>query len=281
LVVPNGLEPDAYQVPDPDALIELGSRVGSRPLLAKMARFDPDKRWTLAVDTVALLKSHGKAPLLVARGGLEAHGHEVLMRARDQGLRIAERAFDPGPRGLLDAMSHIHDTDILLLRSHVDPDARRVLFRGANAVLANSGHEPFGLVGLEVMAAAGVACTGCSGEDYAVPGQNALVLETNDPAEFVQLFSRLDGATEEDLRRAGRRTAHQYSWERVVERALLPRVGGFVSSEAARRSRPPQSGEYDATFGAIPGAQDGNALDSEPGLLIPRTARIPRLAGAT
>ena len=31
------------------------------------------------------------------------------------------------------------------------------------------------------MAVAGVACTGCSGEDYAVPGYNALVLETNDP----------------------------------------------------------------------------------------------------
>jgi glycosyltransferase involved in cell wall biosynthesis len=245
-----------------------------------MARFDPDKRWTLAIDTVALLKRHGKAPLLLARGGLEAHGHEVLMRARDQGLRIAECSFGPGPRGLLDAMSQIHDTDVLLLRSHVDPDARRVLFRGANAVLANSGHEPFGLVGLEVMAAAGVACTGCSGEDYAVPGQNALVLETNDPAEFVQLFSRLDGATEEDLRRAGRRTAHQYSWERVVERALLPRVGGFVSPELSRRSRPPASGEFDVSNGYVAAPRYPSALDSEPGLLIPKSAKTPRLAGA-
>jgi hypothetical protein len=51
-----------------------------------------------------------------------------------------------------------------------------VLFSGSAAVLANSGREPFGLVGLETMAAGGVACTGSTGEDYVVPGQNALVL---------------------------------------------------------------------------------------------------------
>ncbi len=35
---------------------------------------------------------------------------------------------------------------------------------------------PNGLVGLETMAAGGVACTGGTGEDYAVAGRNALVL---------------------------------------------------------------------------------------------------------
>jgi diacylglycerol kinase family enzyme len=41
------------------------------------------------------------------------------------------------------------------------------------------------------MAAGGVACTGFSGEDYAVPGRNALVLQTSDPLEFVGLFRTL------------------------------------------------------------------------------------------
>jgi glycosyltransferase involved in cell wall biosynthesis len=66
-----------------------------------------------------------------------------------------------------------------------------VLFQGAHAVLANSAHEPFGLVGLEAMANGGVACTGGSGEDYTVPGYNALVLETEDPQEFLGLFAAL------------------------------------------------------------------------------------------
>jgi glycosyltransferase involved in cell wall biosynthesis len=231
MVIPNGLDADAFAVPDRAALVEMYDRFADRPLLVKMARFDPDKRWTLAVDTIAELKRRGRKPLLIARGGIEAHGAEVLARARQRGLSISERRLDqPGPAGLLGALADTSDTDVLLLDSHVDPGARRVLFRAANAVLANSGHEPFGLVGLEVMAAGGVACTGCSGEDYAVPGQNALVLETNDPQEFVQLFERMNPEDEHSLRVAGRNTAHQYAWDRVIDRALLPRVDSSVRS---------------------------------------------------
>jgi glycosyltransferase involved in cell wall biosynthesis len=225
LVIPNGLDPEAFVVPEREALIEMHARFVDRPLLVKMARFDPDKRWNLAVDTISELKRRGHRPLLVARGGMEAHGHEVLARAAAQGLRISERKFSQsGPSGLLSALSDTQETDIVLLNSHVDPHARRVLFRAASAVLANSSHEPFGLVGLEVMAAGGVACTGCSGEDYAVPGQNALVLETTDPLEFVQLFERLSPMDEEHIRHSGRSTARQYLWDRVIDRALLPRV---------------------------------------------------------
>ncbi len=231
LVIPNGLDSDAFATPDRAALVELHQRFSERPLLVKMARFDPDKRWTLAIDTLAELKRRGRKPLLVARGGKEAHGHEVLERARQRGLRISPRQLTkPGAAGLLEALSDTDSADMLLIDSHVDPDARRVLFRGASAVLANSGHEPFGLVGLEVMAAGGVACTGCSGEDYAVPGQNALVLETNNPQEFVQLFERLNPDDEQSLRVSGRRTAYQYAWDRVVDRALLPRVDSSVRS---------------------------------------------------
>lgn len=231
LVIPNGLEADAFDTPDRIALVEMHHRFNNRPLLVKMARFDPDKRWTLAIDTIAELKRRGRNPLLVARGGMEAHGHEVLSRARQRGLRISHRRFDqPGAAGLLSALQDSENVDLVLLDSHVDPGARRVLFRAANAVLANSGHEPFGLVGLEVMAAGGVACTGCSGEDYAVPGQNALVLETNDPQEFVQLFERMNPLDEHSLRLAGRHTAQQYAWDRVVDRALLPRVDSSVRS---------------------------------------------------
>lgn len=243
LVIPNGLDAEAFAAPDRAALTELNQRFADRPLLVKMARFDPDKRWTLATETLAELKRRGRRPLLVARGGLEAHGHEVMQHAASLGLRITQRRFGPGPSGLLEALRDLDDTDIALLGSHVDPAARRVLFRGANAVLANSGHEPFGLVGLEVMAAGGVACTGCSGEDYAVPGQNALVLETGDPAEFVQLFERLRPEDEQALRVAGRQTAAQYSWDRVVDKALLPRVDGSarVLSSGASLYPPPAS----------------------------------------
>jgi hypothetical protein len=76
------------------------------------------------------------------------------------------------------------------------------------------------------MAVGGVACTGCSGEDYAVPGYNALVLETNDPREFTALFSELHAnpIRERGLRRAGSATAKQYMWSEIIQHLLLPRI---------------------------------------------------------
>ena len=93
--------------------------------------------------------------------------------------------------------------------SPLDVAGRRVLFRGSAAVLANSSHEPFGLVGVETMAAGGVACTGSTGEDYVVPGLNSLMLETADPQEFLALFGalRANPQLERAVRRAGRATA--------------------------------------------------------------------------
>jgi ribosome-associated translation inhibitor RaiA len=76
------------------------------------------------------------------------------------------------------------------------------------------------------MAAGGVACIGYTGEDYAVPGHNALALETNDPREFLALFGTLrsNPSLERALRRAGRATAHQYTWSQIMHRILLPRL---------------------------------------------------------
>ena len=227
LVIPNGLGPENFLEPDREAVSELRRRFKERVLLTKVARWDPDKRWLLAVDIIAALKRRGLRPLLVARGGVEAHEAEVVARARAVGLSLIERASaQPGPRGLLDALEGVHGADVVLLRSHLNPDARSVLFRGADAVLANSGHEPFGLVGLETMAVGGIACTGASGEDYAVDGENALVLQRNDPEEFGALFTRLRSAPrlDEELRSSGVVTARTYAWSRIVDRTLLPRI---------------------------------------------------------
>jgi glycosyltransferase involved in cell wall biosynthesis len=120
----------------------------------------------------------------------------------------------------------VDEVDMVNLRTPVDPESRRVLFRGSAAVLANSQHEPFGLVGLETMAAGGVACTGGTGEDYAKPGQNALVLTSADSREFVTRFRKLKSNPEGEmaLRRAGRMTAERYGWPRILKDVLLPQV---------------------------------------------------------
>jgi glycosyltransferase involved in cell wall biosynthesis len=227
LVIPNGLPADALVPPDREAVAALRSRLHKRTLLTKVARYDPDKRWMLAIETVRVLKNLGWRPLLVARGGIERHGAEVLAQAAEAGLRVVERGGSiENVQGLLNVLEEIDEADIVHLRTPLDPGSCRVLFRGSDAVLANSGREPFGLVGLETMAAGGVACTGSTGEDYVVPGQNALVLETADPWEFVTLFRELraNPARNLALRRAGRVTAAHYSWPHIVRRLLLPRL---------------------------------------------------------
>jgi glycosyltransferase involved in cell wall biosynthesis len=235
LVIPNGLSSDSFDAPCRWGVKTLRGRFRDRTVITKMARWDPDKRWLATVRMVAEMKRQGWRPLLVARGGAEPHGTEVLEAAADLRLRVVERTWvRPGGDGLLSALNDVGDADVVNLRSHVDPHARRVLFRGSDAVLANSGHEPFGLVGLEAMAVGGVACTGCSGEDYAVPGQNAIVLETDDAREFMTLYSglRADPDRLRRLRRAGQSTARRYAWQEVALSVLLPRVELTSSAQA-------------------------------------------------
>ena len=227
LVIPNGLAADDLIPPKRGAVQAFRKRTSQRTVLSKVARWDPDKCWLLAIDTVGMMKSLGWQPLLIARGGVEAHGADVLTTAAARGLRVAERVMPHGGvGGLLHVLDSLHDVDVVSLRSPLEPASRRVLLHGSAAVLANSKHEPFGLVGLETMAVGGVACTGCSGEDYAVPGRNALVLETTDPREFVELFGELraNPAHEHALRHAGRRTAEHYTWLQILQRHLFPRL---------------------------------------------------------
>lgn len=233
LIFPNGLREEMLRPPEHAEVAAFRQRVGNRLVLAKVARWDPDKRWLLAVDTVASLKERGHRPLLIARGGVEAHGAEVLGRATALGLRVTQRFNAPGARGLLEGLAGVSDLDLLSLRSPLSWEASRLLFRSAAAVLANSGHEPFGLVGLETMAARGVACVGGTGEDYAVPGHNALLLQTENPQEFLSLLRHLmlDRGWARALRRRAHATARWYTWPEIIGRDLLPRLEAILGLE--------------------------------------------------
>ena len=228
LVIPNGLSAETLLSPEREAVKTFRVRVRGRTVISKVARWDPDKRWLLAINTVGAMKRMGWRPLLIARGGVEPHGSEVLAAAAAAGLRVVDRPLpQQGVRGLFHALEGLDGIDIVNLRSPLDSESRLMLFHGSAAVLANSQHEPFGLVGLETMAAGGVACIGYTGEDYAVPGHNALALETDDPQEFLDLFGalRVNPFADRALRRAGRATAQHYTWPQVVYRNLLPRLG--------------------------------------------------------
>ncbi len=146
----------------------------------------------------------------MARGGIEPYGHEVMGKAYGLGLKVARAETQTGsPDGYLQVLKEASEADLVDIRFHLSHDLLRLLYRASDAVLANSGHEPFGLVGLEAMAAGGIVFTGNTGEDYAIPLVNSLVLETTDGMEIVSYIHYLRQNPEEGerIRSVARRTS--------------------------------------------------------------------------
>ena len=227
LVIPNGI-PRRYLDPvDPVATQELRSvmTAGEREhqFLFKIGRFDPDKRWVMAIEAAARMKYSGQPMRMVIRGGMEPHGGDVLSRARHLGLHVKDiEARRPTVPECIQLMRDAGEADIYNLRFFVPEEFVRLCYAGADAVLANSGHEPFGLVGLEVMAAGGIAFTGSTGEDYVTSFENAVALETEDPDEIVGYLTHLarDPQDRQKIRRSGHRTACQFIWDEVISNLI-------------------------------------------------------------
>lgn len=225
LVVPNGIPAEMLRPPARRSVAQVRRVIGGRTLVTKIARWDPDKRWLLAVDTIRELKREDTRPLLVARGGVEPHGAEVLARAAVDGLQVVERDADrPGIGALIEALRAAADVDVVVLKWQLGIEEKRALFRTSSAVLVNSGREPFGLVGLEAMAAGAVVCVGGTGEDYAIPGWNALMLQSINPSELGGLLRwlRSSPGEEDRIRRRAAATAKEWAWPNVICRNLLP-----------------------------------------------------------
>ena len=90
-----------FELPAPDTRGAFAARGRGRTVRSTVARWDSDKRWLLAMETVAALKRQHWHPLLMARGGVEAHGGEVVTAAAGAGVRVVERPLpQPGVPGL-------------------------------------------------------------------------------------------------------------------------------------------------------------------------------------
>jgi glycosyltransferase involved in cell wall biosynthesis len=235
MVIPNGIPRSSIHDADPAAVAEIRSAASADHLCFKIGRFDPDKRWLMAVSAAGYLKRHGARVKLVIRGGRESHGGQVLSQAEHQGLTLVGVKAPPDPAGLATILRDNPDADLINLTSFVSEEMLAVIYAAGDAVLANSGHEPFGLVGLEVMAAGGLAVTGSTGEDYAHAYRNALVMETDDPIELVTGLTTLKQRPQlaASMRRRGRVTARQYIWEKVIDELLL-KVGFAAAQQAVR-----------------------------------------------
>lgn len=221
LVIPNGI-PDRIVGGPPDELVRAAATaLETRPLYIKVGRFDEDKRWRCAVEGFARIRATHPQAKLIVRGGREDYGDSVRARARELGLRVVEvRSESREPEPLVAALAAaLPEGDLLDVRSYVPEELLFALYHLADAVLANSGKEPFGLVGLEAMAAGGVAVVGATGEDYAEPLSNAVVCDTDDSRELATYLEGLlrDPQAARRLRAAGEATAERYRWSSVIE----------------------------------------------------------------
>jgi glycosyltransferase involved in cell wall biosynthesis len=220
-VIPNGipesaLEPVARR--EVSAVRAATSAHRDAGLCFKMARWEREKGWAQALDAVTHLRDRARPMMLLARsGGPSGSGGELAQDAEARGLRLvsfdSEAAFAAGlGDGARDG------ADVVNLRFGVSAALARTLYAASDGVLANSVSEPFGLVGLEAMAAGGVAYTGGTGEDYAIAGRNAIVLETLDPGEIIRHWEELASSPGmvSRLRREARKTAREYEWRSVI-----------------------------------------------------------------
>ena len=276
LVIPNGIPSGLLRKVDSEIAGRMKAALGADLVLFKMARWHPDKGWLAAVDAVARLKNSGLRPVLVARGGMEAYGGEVAQHARAAGLVVKEAQSDSSSlENHIVALREAAPADLIDVKFHLPPTTSRILYRASDGVLANSWHEPFGLVGLEAMAAGGITYTGCSGEDYAIPLVNSFVLETDDPAEIVTYvnYLRESPGEEERMRRRARRTARQFTWESAVLNLLSKLANQAMAQGAIPRTAEPAE-TFDSHMGAalahllrcrVPEVQQG----------APETARGP------
>ncbi|HHX41293.1 MAG TPA: glycosyltransferase family 4 protein [Armatimonadetes bacterium] len=221
IVLPNGIPNRLLDAPPAEEVRAIRTAVSGDPMLVKVGRWDPDKRWNMAVHAVAGLKKMGLRPRFVCRGGIEPYEGEVLQTARSLGLSTYDvpKPETQNLAGWCAALADAGDADIINLKFFVPEHLLRLLYAGADAVLANSGKEPFGIVGLEVMASGGIAVTGATGEEYARAFENAIVLETDDASEIVTSLAYLRERPEEvmRMRSQARITAADYTWARVVE----------------------------------------------------------------
>ncbi len=231
LVIPNGIPEHLLDGPPRELVKAFRTALRGKPSLVKVGRFDPDKNWLQAIDAVAELRDSGLEPQLVVRGGKEAYGDTVFGHARSRGLRV-ERVEADGDDGKAVARALASsDAEIVHLQAFLPEFTLAALYAAADAVLANSGKEPFGLVGLEVMAAGGIPVCGATGEEYAEPFVNAIVCDTGDGRELAVYLRAAfgDEAAADRMRRAGYETATRYLWSNVI--ATLEQKIAYVASK--------------------------------------------------
>jgi len=238
IVIPNGIPENFFRKHSYSSRRnELHEKTGADIILLKVGRFSPDKRWHMAIRALPILKSKGLKSFLIMKGGNEPFGGEVFHEINQLGLKVRNINLDENTiDNLQQKILEGEPADIYNVLQFMPENMLKPLYAECDAVLANSGHEPFGLVGLEVMACGGIPYLGSTGEDYAIPFKNSVVLETDDPNEIVSYIEFLyrRPLRNREIRKMAKSTARMYTWKNVIQSNLLARLLQIKESTGVR-----------------------------------------------
>jgi glycosyltransferase involved in cell wall biosynthesis len=209
-VIPHGVSPPRGVEPVSEATLRERYDLGDRPILFSASAKRPHKNLPRLLDALALLPLE-RRPVLVLSG--YPTPHEAELREHAGALGVASETRFPG---------------------WISFEELEGFYAATAAFVFPSLHEGFGLPVLEAMArGAPVACsrTGAVGE---VADDAALTFDPTSPRAIADALETLltDTARADELRRAGRERAAQFTWE-ATARATLASYERALASGAA------------------------------------------------
>jgi len=232
IVIPNGIPEVLFKEVDKGDVSQMRAVLNAETVFSKVTKWRSDTGWKPAVQAIYNLKELGEKPKLLAHVGAESDRQSFARQVRSFGLAMKDISLAGNPeetylRGMLEedftpyfeVISTGSKSDVLNLLFPLPYPFLRVLYQASDVVLANKSYDPFGLVGMEAMAAGAVIFVGRSAEGCATHMYNSVVLD-HYHAEEIQFYVdhlRVHPKKREKLSKAARQTAERWTWKRVAE----------------------------------------------------------------
>ncbi len=214
-VLPGGVDVDTFRPLDRDEARERLGLAGKRVLLC-VGRFDPLKRYDLAVSAAALLRERHDVEVVLVGGDLNNDPEAERLSALAQTLGMDGRVRFAGT---------------------VPHDGLPTYYSAADVLLAPSWYESFGLVALEAMACGTPVVAARTGglASLVRDGETGYLVPLHTPelyADRVEVLLANDGLRDA-MGRAGRSRAEEMGWD-AIGRRFAEFYCGLLTAEAVR-----------------------------------------------
>ncbi len=235
IVLHNGIPEFLMEPVDETAISQIKEALGAETIFTKVDRWRQDNGWKPTVNAIHNLIRIGDRAKLLTHIGMESDRKKVAHEAKSLGMMIENitSKIDSKESHLnaisendlthySQALAKASTSDIFNFAFPIPPSLLKLLYRASDVVLASSGHDPFGLMGMEAMAAGAIVFTSRRAEGLAQHMSNAIVLDkyTAEEIQFYVSYLRMHPEKREMIRASARQTAEQWTYKEVVTKLL-------------------------------------------------------------